>query len=405
MGYVYWEPRRERWYLAYSGADGLSHRTATEIREHTKKGKQEAIKRLGDIENEQYRKKALGLEDRVELTFRQLAGRYLKSCRSTKGKKTVERAREVITRFRLFKVDGGREIAALKVQHIKTRHVQAFLDARASKEMKRLDGSKKRVAPGTVERERIALSSIFTWAVKQEYLSGDDHPVKKAEVANHESKKERILTPVEEGQLLSNCRQRPRLAYLESIIRTALVTGMREGELLSLKWGAVDLTVQDIEGARSFGTITVESTNDNPTKSRKTRHIPIAEDLHAMLTVMRDTVMESEQATPAAIRDRYVFVNPKTGTRWVDTKTAWRSLLKKAGVVGLRFHDLRHTFATRFRQNGGDLEILQEILGHADIKTTLRYRHVGNSEKIRAMARMAGTVQRQGTATSAAVGK
>jgi integrase len=403
---VYWEPRRERWYLAYDGADGLKHRVSTDIQEHNRKGKQEAIKRLGDAENAAYKNKTLGLQDRVELTFRQLAGRYLKSCRATKGKKTVERAREIITRFRLHKVDGGREIGSLMVQHIKTRHVQGFLDARASKEMVRLDGSKKRIAPATVEREWISLCSIFTWAVKQEYLSGDAHPAKKAEFANHESKKERILSDGEESQLLGTCRTRPRLAYLEPIIRMALHTGMREGELLSLKWGAVDLSEMVTEdGARSFGTITVESTNDNPTKSRKTRPIPVTEDLNCMLVAMRDVVMTKEKKTPAAIRDRYVFVNPKTGTRWVDTKTAWKSLLKKSGVGALRFHDLRHTFATRFRRNGGDLEILQEILGHADIKTTLRYRHVGNSEKIRAMNKMAGAAQRQGTTTSAAVGK
>jgi integrase len=191
------------------------------------------------------------------------------------------------------------------------------------------------------------------------------------------------------------------------IIQTALGTGMREGEILSLRWGAVDLTEVALDGVKSYGKLTVESTNDNPTKSRRSREIPLTPDLAALLKSMRGEVLKKEEATPAAIRQRFVFVNPATGTRWVDTKVAWRSALKKAGLVGLRFHDLRHTFATRFRQRGGALEILQRILGHKDIATTMRYAHVGNVELVQAMNRMAKPRQarRQGPATSEAVGK
>jgi hypothetical protein len=74
----------------------------------------------------------------------------------------------------------------------------------------------------------------------------------------------------------------------------------------------------------------------------RSREIPLTPDLAALLKSMRGEVLKKEEATPPAIRQRFVFVNPATGTRWVDTKVAWRSALKKAGLVGLRFHDLRH---------------------------------------------------------------
>ncbi len=86
--------------------------------------------------------------------------------------------------------------------------------------------------------------SIFSFAVDQEYIRADAHPVKKVTVKKSETKKERVLVPNEETQLLAVCRNpaHPRLAYPEPIIITALNTGVREGEILSLRWRSVDLT-------------------------------------------------------------------------------------------------------------------------------------------------------------------
>jgi integrase len=78
------------------------------------------------------------------------------------------------------------------------------------------------------------------------------------------------------------------------------------------------------------------------------------------------------------------FVFPSDGSRtghleWV--KRSFISACKKAGIKGLRFHDLRHTAATRMVENGANIVAIKKILGHADLKITMRYAHPDNSLK------------------------
>jgi integrase len=196
-------------------------------------------------------------------------------------------------------------------------------------------------------------------------------------------------------------RTNPYLTYLEPILYTALNTGLRRGELLALRWGNLDLTDRTLpDGSTSYGRLTVESTHDNPTKSRRTRHVPVNRDLRPVLEALRLEALREANATPGAIRERHVFVNTETGTGWVDIGNAWDSALRQAGIAGFRFHDLRHTFATRARRSGMPLEILQMILGHQEITTTMRYAHVGADEldwAINKMCRTEEVVQREGS--------
>jgi len=75
----------------------------------------------------------------------------------------------------------------------------------------------------------------------------------------------------------------------------------------------------------------------------------------------------------------------------VDTvKNGFSSALRKAGITDFRFHDLRHTFASHFVMRGGDLKTLQEILGHSDIKTTMRYAHLSKAHKAKAINLVCG---------------
>ncbi len=68
-----------------------------------------------------------------------------------------------------------------------------------------------------------------------------------------------------------------------------------------------------------------------------------------------------------------VFVNPKTGKRWANPEKAFEKGGKKAGLEWVGFHDLRRFRATRWSRLGVDLKTIQELLGHADIRTTMLY--------------------------------
>ena len=81
----------------------------------------------------------------------------------------------------------------------------------------------------------------------------------------------------------------------------------------------------------------------------------------------------------------FVFYNPQTGKRYSDIKKAFNRACDKAKITDFRFHDLRHTFASQLLMGGGDLVALKEILGHADIKMTLRYSHLASAHMKKAV--------------------
>jgi integrase len=148
--------------------------------------------------------------------------------------------------------------------------------------------------------------------------------------------------------------------YLKPIVLTALHTGMRKTEILKLKWKQVDM---------KNGFIHLSDT-----KSGKRRSIPINETLYKTL-----------KSIDRRLDVQYVFFNPKTGKHYNDIKKAFNRACEKAKITDFRFHDLRHTFASQLLMGGGDLVVLKEILGHADIKMTLRYSHLASAHMKKAV--------------------
>ncbi|MFN3467616.1 MAG: site-specific integrase, partial [Candidatus Brocadiales bacterium] len=128
---------------------------------------------------------------------------------------------------------------------------------------------------------------------------------------------------------------------LKPIVITALNTGMRLGEILSLKWEQVDLC---------HGFILLDRT-----KSGDRREIPIN-------TTLR-TVFE---AIPHGPESEYVFAD-RNGRHYKSVNNSFPTACKKAGIHGFRFHDLRHTFASHLAMAGTDLISIKELLGHRDI--------------------------------------
>jgi integrase len=155
--------------------------------------------------------------------------------------------------------------------------------------------------------------------------------------------------------------------HLTPIVLLALNTGLRRGELFNLRWLDVDL-------ARAL--LTVEG---DGAKSGQSRHVPLNTEAVKVLRTWRGA------ETQAA--DAHVFPGPE-GERLEDIKGAWLPLVKAATVTGFTFHDLRHTFASKLVMAGVDLNTVRELLGHADLKMTLRYAHLAPEHKAAAVAKL-----------------
>lgn len=138
--------------------------------------------------------------------------------------------------------------------------------------------------------------------------------------------------------------------HLKDFVVIALNTGMRKGEILSLKWDQI-----------RNGFIYLEKT-----KTNEARQIPINADLASCF----EDIRKRNNMTSG-----YIFPDDNGGYLG-DIKTAFKSALKRAGIIDFRPHDLRHTFASHYIMRGGSLNALKEILGHSDIKMTMRYAHL-----------------------------
>lgn len=157
--------------------------------------------------------------------------------------------------------------------------------------------------------------------------------------------------------------------HLTPFVVTLLHTGLRRGEALALTWGDVDLR---------RATITVRG---ETAKSGQSRTIPLNSTVLDALTTWR-------QGSASHGASDIVFANPATGEGMADVKTAWGRLLKAAGITGFRLHDLRHTFASRLVMAGVDLVTVSRLLGHSDIRMTMRYSHLAPDHLASAVAKL-----------------
>ena len=85
------------------------------------------------------------------------------------------------------------------------------------------------------------------------------------------------------------------------------------------------------------------------------------------------------------IKDTPIFPNPHTGKPYINFYCSWDNARKRAGLKDFRIHDLRHSFASSLVNAGRSLYEVQELLGHADIKTTSRYAHLSRERLIEAV--------------------
>lgn len=210
----------------------------------------------------------------------------------------------------------------------------------------------------TVNRYLEAMSKMFNVAISNDITRLN--PIKEIKKLKQDNLKIRFLTKDEEIRLFKVLESNSIYHHYIPIIICALQTGMRKGEIKNLKWSNIDFENRYIELLK--------------TKSGKARKIPISKKLMAEFLKLKANKLSE-----------YVFTNPYTGTKYNHLQHGFTSALEKANIQNFRFHDLRHTAATRMTEMGIDLAVVQEILGHSDIKTTMRYAHPVPERKLKAI--------------------
>jgi len=150
--------------------------------------------------------------------------------------------------------------------------------------------------------------------------------------------------------------------HLYPIVILAMNTGMRRGEILQLRWSDINFP---------SSSLIVRGGN---AKSGKGRHIPLNDKAKQALVDWR-TPQQSEWVFPG-----------KNGNPITDFKKSWQNIVELTGLSNFRFHDLRHHFASKLVMAGVDLNTVRELLGHSDIKMTLRYAHLAPEHKASAVS-------------------
>jgi len=207
----------------------------------------------------------------------------------------------------------------------------------------------------TINRELATLRRMLNIAFREGWIlrhpfSGSDTLISTSD----EKKRQRILSREEETLLLDACDE--NRAHLKPIIICALDTGMRRGEILSLRWADVDLKTKRI---------TIRAMN---TKTLRSRSVGMTRRLRKELIKLPN-------------RDPRTRVFGITDT----IKRSWAKANQIAEIKDLRFHDLRHTCATRLVQAGMPLAEVGRVLGHTNIATTFRYANADDSTLDRAV--------------------
>lgn len=219
-------------------------------------------------------------------------------------------------------------------------------------------------SPATVVRYMAALSHTFTTAVK-EWGWLDDSPMRKVTKPKEPRGRVRFLSEDERTRLLKACKKSNNTS-LYPVVVLALSTGMRQGEIMSLTWDAVDLN-------RGRAIL-------HETKNDERRAVPLAghalellKELGKVRRIDSNLLFPSKEA------------NPK---KPMDLRAPWLATLKITGIEDFKFHDLRHSAASYLAMNGASLAEIAEVLGHKTLQMVKRYTHLSEGHTARVVESM-----------------
>jgi integrase len=337
-GYVYQE-EKGIWYARFTYTDNSGKRRNVKRRANNKTHGDEILKEL----IREFDNGGAGQIEAAKITFNDLCDFYEKhyvteakyvNNRKVSGLRSVASVRGYI---KVFRQHFGRQ----KLKDITYEHLRTYRNERLGTSTHQ---SKQR-SLATVNREMAYLRRLLNIAERNGWIN--KNPFKKGDALIHASdevKRQRFLTHAEEQRLLAACFG--FRSHLRPLVIAAIDTGCRFGELIKLRWTEVDF---------DSGIITIQAFN---TKTMRERQVSITSRLMNELEILQRTAKDDSDL---------VF-----GIK-CEVRIGFRNACKEANLEGVRFHDLRHTHASRLDDLGFSLAKIGGQLRHTVMQTTLRY--------------------------------
>ena len=324
--------RGKYWWVDYRLPDGRRIRRSTGFTD-----KKMAELMLKDIELQIARKT---LKIPMGMSLQEFWERYLEYAQAHKTKQTCKTEKSVFSAFLRFLLSKG----VSRLDKLSPEHLEKYKFLLIERGLSRF----------TVNKQLRTIKSIISKAVEWELLP--ENPFKRVKLLKQPEGKLRFLTKEEIKQFLDAIEREDLKLY----VIVALNTGLRLSELVSLEWKDVDFELQILR---------VTNKDNFTTKNYRNRTIPLNRAAHRALSRLKELNPEK----PIAIKERHL-------SRLIS------KYAKKAGLLDVTCHTLRHTFASHLAMSGVDLVTLKKLMGHSTITTTLIYAKITEEHKMRALS-------------------
>jgi len=291
--------------------------------------------------------KAKAGKDKIEetITFKVFSETWFSNYVLPNNKHSEVDNKKIILRKHLLPVFGG-----MKLPDINARSIEEY---KAKKK-------KEKLSDKTINNTLIVLNKALHTAMDWEYLKS----IPKIKLLKVPQQSFDFITEAEYQCLIDGAS-----GVLKFMVTVAIRTGMRFGELQALDWTNINMSSRKITVKQAFSRDKLGGT-----KNYRIRYVPFGNELYQLFS--------SKQRT-----DGFVFANDDGGLfRRGTYGRALRKLCQKVGLRRIGWHVLRHSLASMLAQKGASLLQIKELLGHADIKTTLKYAHLGELGTTEAIA-------------------
>ncbi len=319
--------------------------------------------------------------ERNGLTITQAEARFRKMREAERPRIAAERVSmaEAGEEFRRrLEIRGRKKSHRLTVESDLRNHIAPFF---AGKELDRIEPRDieryivvklATLAPKTVRNHLNTMHSVFELGLRMGWCQGNAVKLADRPVIKTTETRIKFLHQPELEKLLALPYPDDAFGAIEpTLYLTAAMTGLRQGELIGLRWRDIDFDARKVRVVSPY----VRGEFNDPKSEDSGRSVPLAQRVGDALTSLRERTLYPADSD-------LVFCHPESGRPLDRSKLVrrFKTALAHAEARPITFHELRHTFGTRMAANGVPLRTIQHWMGHADSKTTQIYAHYQPSD-------------------------